>query len=138
MPTEIFTSDPLLYDFELSLQAVYHPLGFPVEIATNAPEILRGAEESWGHFRKVFFEPPLQVRIGVLDRGSNECPAIPTFRGQRNLVSLTCDANNFAVCDLRLGFAFCWLTPAAARTRAYLRYHFLEGIVSLLLESLYL
>jgi hypothetical protein len=138
MPTETFTLDPLLYDFELPLQAVYYPFGFPVEIATNAPEVLTGAHESWGQFRRVFLEAPLQVRIGVLDRGSNDCPPVPTFLGQRNLVSLICDAHNFAVCDLRLGFAFCWLTPAAARNRAYLRYHFLEGIASLLLESLYL
>ena len=138
MATQAITFDPLLYDVELPLQAVYYPLGFPVEIATNAPEVLAGAEESWGEFRKLFCEPPLQIRIGVLDRGPSECPPIPTFRGQRNLVSIICDANNFAVCDMRLGFAFCWLVPVAAGNRAYLRYHFLEGIVGVLLESLYL
>jgi hypothetical protein len=138
MPIETFTPDPLLYDFELPLQAVYHPLGFSAEIATNSPEVLAGVEESWGQFRKVFSEAPVQVRIGVLDGGSKECPPAPVFRGQRNLVSLVCDANNFAVCDTRLGFAFCWLTPSAVSNRAFLRFHLLEGIVTLLLESLYL
>jgi hypothetical protein len=138
MQTETFQIDPLAYDFEMPLQAVYHPLGFSAEIATNAPEVLAGAQESWGHFRPVFSEAPVQVRIGVLESGSNECPPPPVFRGQRNLVSVVCDANNFAVCDLKLGFAFSWLTRAAAADRAYLRYHVLEGVVPLLLESLYL
>jgi hypothetical protein len=138
MQTETFRNDPLLYDFELPLRAVYHPMGFSVEVVTNAPEVLAGARESWGHSQKIFWEAPLEVRIGVLENGSKQCPPPPVFRGQRNLVSVVCDTNNFAVCDLSLGFAFCWLTQAAASHRAYLRYHFLEGVVSVLLESLYL
>ena len=69
MQIQTFRSDPDLYDFEMPLQGVYHPLGFPLEIATNSHEVLAAAEESWGHFRPMFSAPPLQARIGVLDGG---------------------------------------------------------------------
>jgi hypothetical protein len=135
---EILKADPLLYNFELLLGATYHPLGFSVEIATNSLEVLQGADESWGHFRKVFSEPPVQLRIGVLEGGPAECPPAPVCRGYRNLVTQIADRENFAVCDMRQGFAFAWLTPSAVKNRPYLRYHFLEGTTWNLLESLYL
>ena len=135
---EIEKFDPLLYNFELPLEAVYHPLGFSVEIGTNSREVLEGAEESWGHFRKVFSEPPVQLRIGVLAGGPTECPPAPVSRGQRNLVLQIADPENFAVCDMRQGFAFAWLTHAAVKNRAYLRYHFLEGTAWHLLGAFYL
>jgi hypothetical protein len=135
---EITKIDPLLCNLELPLEAIYHPLGFSVEIATNSPEVLEGAEESWGHFRKVFPEPPVQIRIGVLEGGRAECPPAPVVRAQRNLLTQIADRENFAACDLREGFAFAWLTPAVVNNRAYLRYHFLEGTAWHLLVPLYL
>jgi hypothetical protein len=135
---EIERVDPLLYNFELPFEAVYHPLGFSVEIATNSHEVLEGAEESWGDFRKVFSEPPVQLRMGVLEGGSAECPRAPVSRGLRNLVTQIADPENFAVCDMRQGFAFAWLTQATVKNRAYLRYHFLEGTSWHLLRALYL
>jgi hypothetical protein len=120
------------------LQAVYHPLGFSVEIATNSRHVLMAAEESWGHFRKVFSEPPVQLRIGVLEGGPGEDPPAPVWRAQRNLLALVSDSRNFAFCDLTEGFGFCWLTAATVENRAYLRWHFLEGTVFALLNSLYL
>jgi hypothetical protein len=135
---EIVKVDPLLYNFELPLEAVYHPLGFSVEIATNSREVLEGAEESWGDFRKVFSEPPVQLRMGVLAGGPAECPRAPVCRGHRNLVTQIADPENFAVCDMRQGFAFAWLTQATVKNRAYLRYHFLEETTWNLLQALYL
>jgi HPr Serine kinase C-terminal domain len=138
MKLQISAGDPLLCDFELPLRARYHFLGFPIELCTNSPEVLAGAEESWGAFRKSFSEPPLQIRLGVHPGTSIECPPLPVCRGQRNLILQNADSENFMVLDTRQGFAFGWLTQAAARNRAYLRYHFLEGTAWILLESLYL
>jgi hypothetical protein len=135
---EIVKVDPLLCKFELPLRALYHPLGFCVEITTNSPEVLEGAAESWGHFRKLSSEPPVQLRIGVLGGGPAECPPAPVCRGHRNLFIQIADAENYAVSDTRQRFAFAWLTPAAVKNRAYLRYHFLEGTSWSLLGPLYL
>ncbi len=120
--------DPDLYDFEMPLRAVYYPLGFPLEISTNSHEVLAAAEESWGYFRQAFSQPPLQVRVGVLDGGPAECPAAPVVRAQRNLLARVADAENFSVTDRMQCFAFAWLTRAAIENRPYLRYHFIEGI----------
>jgi len=138
MKLEISAGDPLLFDFELPLRATYHFLGFPIEIATNSPQVLAGAEESWGMFQKAFSEPPLQIRIGVLPGTTKECPPRPTCRGQRNLITQIADSENYMLLDARQGFAFGWLTQAAVEDRAYFRYHFLEGTAWILLVSSYL
>lgn len=130
-------ADPWLGEVEFPMRSRLYPLGFAVDISTNSPEVLACARESWGRFREAFREPPLRLRIGVATGGSGHCPPAPVFRSQCNLLAAVADAGNFMVSDLRGGFAFGWLTPAAVRNDAYLRYHFLEGTVLCLLESLY-
>ena len=130
--------DPLLCDVELPFRGIYHPRGFTVEITTNSPEVLAGARESWGQFQQQFPEPPLQLRVGVMGTGNGVCPPIPTCRVWRSLMLNLADAENYAVCDLRRGFAFCWLTQAAAENTPYVRYNFLEHCVLSLLTQMYL
>ena len=129
--------DPLLWDYHLSLRGTYYPLGFPLEIRTNSPDVLRAAEESWGRFQKTFSTPPLRMRLGVVPGSSDECPREPVCRGQRNLITQVADAENYVVSDIRAGFSFGWVTEAVARHQAYLRYHFIEGTALTLLECLH-
>jgi hypothetical protein len=133
-----FLPDPLQCDVDLPLKGVYHPLGFTLEIATNSNAVLAAAQESWGLFQKSSSEPPVQLRIVVVEGSPNESPPPPVARGQRNLVVMVTDAENFAVLDLKEGFASCWLTKAVAENRGYLRYHLFEGVVLALLDFLYL
>lgn len=130
--------DPVLSDFSLPLRAVYHAMGFPVEIATNSGEVLAAAEESWGSVKPNFSEPPVRFEIGVLENGANEIPSAPCWRSRGHLLTAIADPDNFSVCDLNRGFAFAWFTKPVAANRAYLRYYFLEAAVCTLLESLYL
>jgi hypothetical protein len=53
-------------------------------------------------------------------------------------MSIVTDARNFAHCDFRSGFAYCWLTTAVASDTQYLRYHYLEPIALTLLAQRYL
>jgi len=135
MQLRIEKLDPLLCDFEMPLRAVYYPLGFELEIATNSAGILEAAEESWGRFRKAFAGPSLQMRIGVMEGESGVCPPEPVCLEQRNLLARVADARNFSVSDLEQGFAFAWLTQAAVEHRPYLRWHFIEGMTWDLLGS---
>jgi hypothetical protein len=130
--------DPIFYDVELPLLGTYHPLGFSVEIATNSDQVLLTAEESWGHFRKIMSEPPVQLRVMVLDGGP--CPSLvaPTVRASRHLLVRVLDAANFSVSNMEMGFASCWLTRAVAAERRYLDYEFLERMAWDLLDQLYL
>ena len=132
-----FPVDPLLCDFALPLRGVFHPFGFAVAISTNAREVLDAAEESWGLFPSLFSEPPVEVYFAASDDFDEESP-IPTFRGRDNLVSIIADQANFAIADLRRGFSFGWASRNTIKRRAYFRYHFLEGAVLTMLESLHL
>jgi hypothetical protein len=128
--------DPLLRNAHLPLRAVFHPMGFSVEVVTNSVEVLKAAEESWGHFNKVFSERTVELRFGVIDDGSQECPPEVTYRAHRTLRSIIADQNNFCTCDLIQGFAFGWLTRAAVEHHNYFRYSFLEAAASFfLIES---
>ena len=138
MQSERKPIDSTLWDFDLPLRAEYYPIGFPVEITTNSSAVLEAAYESWGKFRKIFSTPPVRIRLCVLPGSSTVCPPTPVCRGQENLITTIADAENYTVLDTREGFAFGWLTEAAVRNRAYLRYHFLEGASWFLLECLYL
>jgi hypothetical protein len=128
MQTQTLRWDPLLYEFEMPLRAMHYPVGFPLEVVTNSEDILAAAKESWGHFGKAFAQPPLELRVGVLEGGSAECPPEPVHRQQRNLRACVADTENFSISDLKQGFAFAWLTRATVENRAYLRWHFLESM----------
>jgi len=130
-------SDPLLSKLALPLHAVFYPLGFAVEITTNAQEVLDAARECWGHLHQRRANPMLQLRIGVTDGGSTDCPPRPVVRAQRHLLSIVADAHNHAVCDLKAGFAFAWLNHVALRHRSYLRYHFMESMALVLISTSY-
>ena len=133
----VIAGDPLLSNIALPLRKTYYPLGFAVEIETNSDEVLAAAEESWGALREVFSLPALKIRIALGAGSSGLCPPPPVFRGQRHLLSIVADAQNFAVCDRLQGFAFVWLNQDAVEHKAYLRYHFLEAIALTMLASSY-
>jgi hypothetical protein len=138
MQQHINQNDPLMWGVELPLHGMFYPVGFPVEITTNSSEVLAAAEASWGQFAKSFSTSPIQIRLGVLPSAATVCPPAPFPRGQRNLITMIANQENFVALDTREGFAFGWLSEAAVRDRAYLRYYFLEATVWILLDSLYL
>jgi hypothetical protein len=119
--------DPYLYHAEMPLTAVYYPLGFPLELATNSKDVLDAASESWGFFRPQFDTPPLRLNIGVLEDESTACPSAPVPRSQLGLMVQVADRSNFYVSDFSHGFMFGWIGTAARSHKGYLRYHFLES-----------
>ncbi len=127
--------DALLYDMQLPLRSIYYPLGFPVEILTNDPQVLVAATESFGHGHLRYDEPVLQVRVGVSPGEGSSIPPEPTRREFNHLYSLLADQHNHAVLDLQTCTNFVWLNKAALRNRLYFRYNFLEKVVYLLLGA---
>jgi len=120
--------DPLLANKPLSLRTIFFPLGFPVEIASNSPEIMEAARQSWGRFQFRFPFPPLLLRLGVNGDGvEGELPPSPIFRLQWNMLSNIADGENFVVSDLERGRSSGWVTRAAVEAPLYLRYFFLEA-----------
>lgn len=137
MKPRTLAHDPILCDFELPLEGVYHPFGFSLQVFTNSSEVLVAAEQSWGMLRQHFHQRPAQIYLGVIEGQLRECPPAPVVRGRRNLMNFTADAENFAVLDLREGFGYCWLNQAVVGNIPYLRYHFLESTGPTLLEYMY-
>jgi hypothetical protein len=127
--------DPLAYDVPLPLRARYYPMGVPVEIATNSAAIHSAAERMWGRYPEVASGESITFRIAVADR----CAAAPARAsmplGQGHLISMVHGPDNFAVCDLNASFGFAWLTQDVASDSSYLRYHFLEPAVYLMINA---
>ena len=126
-PTRYRDQDPLLCRFELPLERAYYPFGFPVNIATNSEDVLRAADRNWGAFRQMFSTRPVHLRIGVLATDDEFRPVEPVLRCQGHLLIKVGTTADFAVCDMRQGLAFCWVSAATARNHAYLHAHYIEG-----------
>lgn len=139
MPMLAPEADPLRCNVALPLRAIFYPLGFAVEITTNAQEVLDAALESWGHLHPRDTRPALQFRIIISEENSAEnyldCPPAPVVRVQRHMLTIVADKNNQAICDLKAGFASAWLSRTALQYRSYLRYHFIEAAVLVLLST---
>jgi energy-coupling factor transporter ATP-binding protein EcfA2 len=127
--------DALLCDMELPHKKTFFPLGYPVEIVTNDTAVLEAAEESFRHARLSRNNVTLQIRVGVSQDGSSECPPEPTRREYNHLYSLVADVHNQALLDLRSLINFTWVTKTTVNNRLYLRYNFLEKVVYLLLGA---
>lgn len=128
---------PLLPHAELPLHAVYFPLGFPLEVFSNSPAVMTAADRSWKHFQPRFTDPPLELRIQVMD--DRECatlPPAPTCTMQWNILLHVADARNFLICDLRNGRSFGSITQMTAESSLYLRYYFLEGAALSMMTAL--
>jgi hypothetical protein len=116
--------------------ATYYPLGRAVEITANSPDVLAAAEAVWGCFPRTSTEGQVALHAAVAAIPATPyAPAPP--RSREHLVTIVHSPENFAVADLARGFASAWLTAAVAADRAYLRYHFLEPLVYLMLDALY-
>jgi len=129
--TQVF--DPLLYLAPLPHVGRYYPYGFPVEIATDMPEVLDAAQESFGSYAPRFDVPPIRVHV-MVSAGSPETPPAPVLRGQRNLIMWVSNHENFGVCDHRQRFGYSCVTRATVADRVFFRWHFLDAVIYVLLE----
>lgn len=99
---------------------------------------MAAAESAWGRFRKISNEPPVELRLAVSESPAGERPEPKMPRGQGHLISFVHDHENYAICDLRAGFGYGWVTRAVAHDPTYVRYHFVENCVYIMLQSMYL
>jgi hypothetical protein len=127
--------DQLMQRAKLDHRAAFYPLGFPLQIATNSPEVLHAARQSWGGWTQAFDRPPVDMRV-IVHLDGPVPPTEPVYRAQAHLLTITADRANFAICDLERGYCFSCVTPAVVHD-GYFRNHMLETIVYLTLDYLY-
>jgi hypothetical protein len=117
---------------------VLYPLGFPVEIETNSPEVVDALRKSWHLFSQQFEEEPLRMSVGVSEDPDARFPRRPLVRSRGHLMSVVSDAGNFLTCDLGRGFIFGWVTKRLVEDQVFFRYHFLDACVLTAIQQLHL
>ena len=65
---------------ELSLEAMYYPYGFPVEVKTNSRRVLEQFEKMWRKFDKQHETAPIRCEVQLIGSSLTECPPEPTYR----------------------------------------------------------
>lgn len=119
--------DPVCARVELKHRAVFHPLGFPLELSSNSEEVLAAAAESWHGFTPLFKGWPIHVRVYVHESTAIECPPTPVCRQQRHILAAVADAETYSISDFSQGFTYAYLPRAVLSHKSYLRYLFLES-----------
>jgi hypothetical protein len=119
--------DPLMIRTDLPLRANIFPLGFPVQISTNAQQVLDMAFELWGSFEQLFDRDPIRIHIGVTAGGSRVCHPAPVPRMRQHLCSNIADAENFVITDLNQRFSYAWMTEATLEDASFVRNFFLDS-----------
>jgi hypothetical protein len=130
-------NDPLLYRAPLPYTGRYYPYGFPVDVASDAREVLDAAHESFGVYAPRFDRPPLQLDVLTAEGSGGPVPD-PVLRGRRNLLTWVSDRENFAVVDRRGRFGYSCVSRATLADRTFFRWHYLEALIYMLLELNYM
>ena len=126
-------SDPLLRNLELPLSATFYPVGFRLNIATNSRDVLQAAAEAWGSSVPEYCSEPIELRISVQMQGDLAPETV--YRSQGHLFSIVADRDNLASFDDRTLFGFCHVSAKTVADHAWFRWHFLEGMVYMMLTQ---
>jgi hypothetical protein len=141
MPTDLSAAqtviDPVRSGVALPHRVTLYPLGFPLKLETNSESVIRAARESWSEFPQAFDEPAVRLSLGV-DGAGVGLPPLPTFLSRQHLLSIVSDAPNSVLCDLKIGYAFGWVTESVATATAFFRYYFLDAAILAMISQLYL
>jgi hypothetical protein len=119
--------DPVCAHVELKHRAIFHPLGFPLELSSNSEEVIAAAAESWNGFAALFKGWRIRLRVYVHEGTGRDCPPTPVCRQQRHILANVADAETYSINDFAQGFTYAYLPRAVLSHKAYLRYFFLES-----------
>jgi hypothetical protein len=121
---QLHKSDPLVHDTELPLRGVFHPMGFPLNLTTNSPDVLKCATKSWGAWGAEFDRPPMEVQVIVQEEG--ELALHAEYRALGHLYSVVADRHNYAVMDLERLSGYAFVSRKTAADHAWFRWYFLD------------
>ena len=123
---------------KLHYEAMHFPLGFPVRVLSNSPEVLAAAKESWSAFHPVFHRGPLEILFDVKpgNGASHKLPPEPAHMQKDSLLMHVADIDNFFIADLKKGRAMGRVTKETAASSKYFRYHFLEAAALCMVSAL--
>jgi hypothetical protein len=112
---------------ELSLKAVYYPLGFPTEVRTNSSEALEIIDTLWNKFQQQWDTEPIISEIHMVEDDSSECPPEPVYRIVRPLLLGIADGSNYSIADMERDRVQIVVSRAALRHKLYAGYFLLAA-----------
>ncbi|AFL87498.1 serine kinase of the HPr protein, regulates carbohydrate metabolism [Terriglobus roseus DSM 18391] len=112
---------------QLTMSGCFYPLGFPVNLRTNASEVLQLYAASWDSFRPRYDATPINIDVHVIEEDAAECPPAPHFRMLLPLMTSIADERNYSIFDLARAETKIVLSRAALRHPLYASYFFLES-----------
>jgi hypothetical protein len=137
-PAELPLKSYLNARAKLHYEAMHFPLGYPVRVLSNSPDVLAAANESWSAFHPVFHREPLEILFDVKpgNGASQTLPPAPEYMLKDSLFMQVADIDNFFIADLKKGRAMGRVTKETAAAAKYFRYHFLEAAALCMVSAL--
>jgi hypothetical protein len=111
---------------ELTLNQAFYPYGFPAEVRTNSPQVLKLCEELWGNFEKQHDTQPILSEVSVINDGSQECPPTPGCQIILPLTIAVADSNNYTIVNHQQNTVQTVISVAALKHELYAKYFFLS------------
>jgi hypothetical protein len=111
--------------FDLPLKRMYFPLGFPVEVSTNVPEVHDLYEELWAMFENRHDVPPIRVNVYVTEGGSTDCPPTPVYWMLLPRLLGIADANNYSIADFEQNSVSIMVARETLRHKAFVKHSIL-------------
>jgi hypothetical protein len=114
--------------------ARFHPLGYPVEIASGADAVLAAAEELWASWPPLFDAPPVTIDVDV-HHGASPCGR-PCFSAPAGLLRFCSDERNFAEFNPARRHGLVSIAGRALDSRLFRR-EYLEALALTALDSVF-
>lgn len=138
MPSEATADDEALMapDTPLPFVELFFPLGFPLRIETNHPEVLAVARRSWGESTQRYSDDPLLIAIEIADGHQEPRKYQPECQVIEGVLTIAFDEGNDVVVDLEHGVARGRLHRSLIGTKASLQYYVLEAAALSMISTL--
>lgn len=111
---------------ELTLKQTFYPYGFPAEVRTNSPQVLKLCHELWGSFEKQQDTKPILSEVSIIEDGTQECPPTPGCQIILPLMVAVADSNNYSIVNHQQNSLKTVLSVAALKHELYAKYFFLS------------
>ena len=120
------------------LRSVFYPMGFPLEIETNSPDVLAAAKGVWARYPRLSEGAPVRLRVTVAAAGMETIPPFDSsrlvFDGEWMTVGKQSGAGyNQSRGNLAQGWCDVGIVADGALDTDCIRYHILEPLAYLLL-----
>jgi hypothetical protein len=110
---------------ELTLVKTFYPYGFPMQLKTNAAEVLEMGERLWGGFAPQHATKTIVSEVYVTEGEAPELPQSPTYRFVRPLFTSIVDGGNYVLSDLERGHSYTAMTRGMLESPLYVEYFFM-------------